>query len=93
MVSKPYYHHMKMTLNIDDELLHRVMEYFGASNKTKAIDLALREVDRKKKMLEIGRKGLGLGVDELKAIFEADYDVLAARTAEAPKGNTSKRKK
>ncbi len=84
---------MKMTLNVDDALLAGVMEYFGVTNKTRAIDLALREVDRKKRLTEIGRKGLGLGAEELKNIFDADYDVLAARAAEAPTAFKASRKK
>lgn len=94
MVMVPYFNNMKMTLNVDDGLLASVMEYFGVANKTRAIDLALREVDRKKKLAEIGRKGLGLGAEELKNLFDADYDVLAARAAEAPAAfKTSRRKK
>ena len=38
---------MKMTMHIDDGLLERVMVATGASSKTKAIDLALREMDRR----------------------------------------------
>ena len=89
----PYLIHMKMTLNVDDVVLASVMEYFGVTNKTRAIDLALREVDRKKKLTEIGRKGLGLGAEELKNIFDAGYDVLASRAAEAPAAYKTARKK
>ena len=51
---------MKMTLHIDEGLLARVMTATGAASKTKAIDLALRELDRRAKLVEICREGLGL---------------------------------
>ena len=51
---------MKMTLHIDDALLARVMEATGATSKTKAIDLALREMDRKAKLVALCSEGLGL---------------------------------
>lgn len=61
---------MKMTMHIDDALLARVMEATGATSKTKAIDLALREMDRRAKLVEICREGLGLTPDELKEAFD-----------------------
>jgi Arc/MetJ family transcription regulator len=38
---------MKMTLHIDEALLARVMAATGTASKTKAVDLALREMDRR----------------------------------------------
>jgi Arc/MetJ family transcription regulator len=75
---------MKMTMYIDDELLARVMEATGATSKTKAIDLALREMDRKAKLMNLSAAGLGLGPDELKDAIDPAYDLEARRGSETP---------
>ncbi len=61
---------MKMTMHIDDGLLKRVMDATGATSKTKAIDLALREMDRRAKLVELASKGTGLTANELKESFD-----------------------
>jgi Arc/MetJ family transcription regulator len=75
---------MKMTMYIDDELLARVMEATGAASKTKAVDLALREMDRKAKLIKLSSAGLGLGPDELKEAIDPAYDLEATRRSGAP---------
>jgi Arc/MetJ family transcription regulator len=75
---------MKMTLNIDDALLDRVMEATGASSKTAAIDLALREVDRKATLVRIASEGLGLSSDALKEAVDPGYDLEELRARETP---------
>lgn len=75
---------MKMTLHIDDELLARVMAATGAESKTKAIDLALREVDRKATLVRLAREGLGLTPDELKDAVDPAYDLDEMRRRETP---------
>ena len=75
---------MKMTLHIDDELLARVMAATGAASKTKAIDLALREVDRKAKLVKLASQGLGLTPDALKDAVDPAYDLDAMRRRETP---------
>jgi Arc/MetJ family transcription regulator len=75
---------MKMTMHIDDELLARVMAATGATSKTAAIDLALREVDRRTKLARLASEGLGLGPDELKDAVDPAYDVEAMRRREKP---------
>jgi hypothetical protein len=75
---------MKMTMYIDDELLARVMEATGATSKTKAIDLALREMDRKAKLMKLSSDGLGLGPDELKETLDPAYDLEELRRRETP---------
>jgi Arc/MetJ family transcription regulator len=75
---------MKMTMNIDDALLARVMEATGATSKTKAIDLALREVDRKAKLVKLSAAGLGLGAEELKDAIDPAYDLETMRRGETP---------
>ncbi|MCI0745332.1 MAG: type II toxin-antitoxin system VapB family antitoxin [Verrucomicrobia subdivision 3 bacterium] len=61
---------MKMTMNIDDALLERVMAATGAKSKTLAIDLALREMDRRAELRRLTSEGLGLSASELKEAFD-----------------------
>ena len=75
---------MKMTMYIDDELLARVMEATGATSKTKAIDLALREMDRRAKLIKLSTAGLGLSADELRETVDPVYDLEALRRSETP---------
>ena len=75
---------MKMTLHIDDGLLARVMEATGAASKTSAIDIAIREMDRKAKLVSLATEGLGLGPDELKDAVDPAYDLDEMRKRETP---------
>jgi Arc/MetJ family transcription regulator len=75
---------MKMTMHIDDGLLARVMEATGANSKTKAIDLALREMDRRAKLTRLATEGLGLGPDALKESVDPAYDLAAMRERSTP---------
>jgi Arc/MetJ family transcription regulator len=40
-------HGMKMTRHIDDALLKRVIDTYGYKSKPEAVEIALRESDRK----------------------------------------------
>ena len=73
-----------MTMHIDDGLLARVMEATGAASKTKAIDLALREMDRRTKLARLAAEGLGMRPDELKETVDPAYDLAAMRRRETP---------
>jgi Arc/MetJ family transcription regulator len=75
---------MKMTLHIDEELLERVMAATGASSKTHAIDLALREMDRRGKLAKLAAEGLGLGPDELRETVDPAYNIEEMRRMEMP---------
>jgi len=75
---------MKMTMHIDETILAEVMDTFGCASKTEAVDFALRELVRKRKLREFGRTGLGLTPDELANAFYPDYDPMALRVAEPP---------
>ncbi len=75
---------MKMTMHIDDGLLARVMEATGATSKTKAIDLALREMDRRATLLRMCNEGLGLSAEELHEAVDPAYDLEAIRKRETP---------
>ena len=75
---------MKMTMYIDDALLERVMAATGAASKTKAIDLALREMDRKAKLVRLCAEGLGMTADELKDSVDPAYSLEEMRRRETP---------
>jgi len=75
---------MKMTLHIDEALLARVMAATGTTSKTKAIDLALREMDRKARLVALCSEGLGLGPDELKEAVDPSYQLDDLRRRETP---------
>lgn len=57
---------MKMTMNIDEEVLERVMKITGASTKKEAVEIALKEMARRHKMKELFSAGLGLSPGELR---------------------------
>jgi hypothetical protein len=80
MATTPYA--MKMTMHIDDVLLENVIRLTGASSKTEAVHMALREMDRKARLAAYGRSGIGLTSAELMDAIEPGYDVLSARIAE-----------
>ena len=71
---------MKCTLNIDGTLLDRVVQITGAPTKTEAIHIALREVDRRARLVEQLRAGTGASSDvEIRGLFGTrlkDQEVL-----------------
>ena len=80
-----YNRHMKLTLNIDDELLTRVMESTGAKTKTDAIHAALAEVDRRHKLIELLSEDIGIDFDkDIDAASWNESGEYSAKVAEAP---------
>jgi hypothetical protein len=75
---------MKMTMHVDSELLAKVMAVTGATTKTRAVDLALRDVARRGELKELAVDGLGLSAGELKEVFDPSYDLAAMRLAKTP---------
>lgn len=75
---------MKMTMHIDEEMLARVMEAHEFKTKTEAVDAALREMDRRFRLAEFGRKGMGFTPEELGNAVDPDYDLMALRVADMP---------
>ena len=73
-----------MTMHIDDGLLARVMEATGATSKTHAIDLALREMDRRARLIKLCHEGLGLAPEALHDAVDPAYDLEEARRLETP---------
>jgi len=80
---------MKMTLHIDDELLARVMAATGTGNKTRAVDLALREMDRRAALLKLTSAGLGLTAEELREAVDPAYELSVERHRETHYGRKS----
>jgi hypothetical protein len=75
---------MKMTLNIDEALLERVMAGTGAATKTKAIDFALREMDRRVRLAHLAAEGLGLSSNALKEAVDPAYNLESMRNLDRP---------
>jgi len=74
---------MKLTINLDEELLDRVVKVTGAATKTEAVTIALREVARRAKLVETLRAGTGATTEELKTMFDPASDPMSLRVAEA----------
>jgi len=73
-----------MTLHIDEALLDRVIAATGAASKTMAVDLALREMDRRSTLMKLASEGLGLRPDELREEIDPAYDLVEMRRREMP---------
>lgn len=73
---------MKMTMHIDDALLENVVRLTGASSKTEAVSIALKEMDRRARLAEFGRTGLGFTRAELMEAVDPAYDLMALRVAD-----------
>ena len=88
---------MKLTMNIDDELLSRVMETTGAKTKTEAIHAALAEIDRRNKLISVLAEGLNIKAGEWETAIDTtawdafdEDEASSARVAEAPARNDRK---
>lgn len=75
---------MKLTMHIDTDLLERVMKAHGITSKTKAVDFALREVDRRTTLKRLAETNLGLTEEEILTAFDDSYNVTELRAAETP---------
>jgi len=73
---------MRLTLNIDGELLGRVVNHLGAKTKTEAIHRALDEIDRRYRLHEVLKEGLGATPEELETMFDPASDPMQLRVAE-----------
>ncbi len=77
-------------MHIDEALLERVMKAHDISSKTKAVDYALREVDRRSTLHRLAEANLGLSEKELLGAFDDRYSVIEMRVAETPGISTKK---
>ena len=75
---------MKMTMHIDEALLDRVIEIYGYASKTEAVEMALRELDRRARFRELGMRGMEMTPEELGDAVDPNYDLNAMRVAETP---------
>lgn len=75
---------MRLTLNIDGDLLDRVVESTGSKTKTEAITYALKEMDRRERLTAILRRGSGVPPEELADMFDPASDPIKLRVAEPP---------
>jgi len=76
---------MKLTLNIDDELLSRVMDATGAKTKTEAIHAALAEIDRRHKLITLLSEDMGINWEtDIDEASWTEHDEPTARVAEEP---------
>lgn len=73
---------MKLTVDLDKPLLDRVLELTGARTRTEAITIALREIDRRGRLVKILREGTGASHDELTTMFDPNSDPAVLRVAE-----------
>ncbi len=71
-------------MHIDDALLKRVMNAHDITSKTKAVDFALREVDRRATLKRLAETNLGLTEKEILTAFDDRYNVVELRVAETP---------
>jgi hypothetical protein len=61
-------------MHIDEALLKRVVDAYGCESKTEAVEMALREMDRKVRYREFIKNGLGLTREELMDAVIPGYD-------------------
>ncbi|MBP8256738.1 MAG: type II toxin-antitoxin system VapB family antitoxin [Opitutaceae bacterium] len=61
---------MKMTMHIDEDVLARVVKITGASTKTEAVEIALKEMARRHRMKELFGAGLGFTAAELRSAYD-----------------------
>jgi hypothetical protein len=77
-----YIQGMKLTIDLDKTLLERVVKLTGARTRTEAITTALREIDRRGRLVKLLREGTGASMDELKEMFDPQSDPAILRVAE-----------
>lgn len=75
---------MKMTMHIDEALLEQVMTAYGWTTKTEAVEMALREMNRRKNFKAYVSQPSPFTPDELAEGVDPDYDLTALRAAEGP---------
>jgi hypothetical protein len=65
---------MKMTMHIDEDLLKRVMDEYGYESKTEAVDMALRELDRRTRFKAFLKVDSEISPEEWKNAVYPGYD-------------------
>lgn len=84
MAVVPYRPHMtKMTMFIDEALLARVLRLTGLKTKTDAVALALRELERDRKLARFLKARKANSID-WKSSVDPAYDLMKLRRADMP---------
>ena len=83
---------MKMTMHIDEDVLNQVMKVTGASSKTEAVAMALKEMARRSRLKKILSKGSGVPAEQLdKAYDPISLKVYRIAEDQAPYGKRRSR--
>lgn len=78
---------MKMTMHIDENALAEVIEMFGCESKTEAVNFALKEVVRRRKLTAYLKAGMGMTPEEIRDSVVPGYDPDRLRVAEPDREN------
>lgn len=73
----------KMTMFIDEALLARVLKLTGLKTKTEAVALALREIERDRKLAKFLKQRRTKNIDWKRAV-DPNYDLMKLRLADMP---------
>jgi Arc/MetJ family transcription regulator len=76
-VKKPFHALMKMTLEVDEKRLTKVMRLTGIRTKTAAVDYALKTAERAARREKLF--ATRWNSEDLAAAVDPGYDVLAVR--------------
>ena len=80
---------MKMTMNIDEDVLTEVMEITGAKTKTAAVEMALTEMARRRKLGRALRELAEIPGEELAAGYDfTAYDAREKAIYSFPDGES-----
>lgn len=74
---------MKMTMFVDEALLARVMKLTGIKTKTETVALALREIERDRKLSKFLKARKANAIDWKNAV-DPKYDLMKLRLADMP---------
>ena len=73
----------KMTMFIDEALLKSVLKLTGLKTKTEAVALALREIERDRKLAKFLKARKRKAVDWKNSV-DPNYDLMKVRMADMP---------
>ena len=68
-------------MHIDEDLLDRVVKRFACASKTEAVEMALKEMDRKARFRDLVKSGLGFSPEELKNAEKVNHGAAKPFTA------------
>jgi len=84
---------MKMTMHIDEGMLAEAIKITGASSKTKAVEMALREMTRRARLKAVLSKGSGVSPAGLADVYDPkSLDPCRVAEDQAPYGKRRSRR-